>query len=187
MSKHRSLKNILAWKIRRQFIARPLKYGEDVGLDEPVVVAGLFSTASGLGRAARGTFDALRELGVKCQALDLSPVFGVSDLTCTYPTIKQIPHSRTGTLIIHLNGPELLDGLYAMRMFRPKRWRVIGYWSWELPELPDSWKLPSNFLTEIWTLSDYCKRAIEQKTNIPVRVVPPYLNTKAQETHHPTS
>jgi len=158
-------------------LARPAPHKMQMDASDPIVVAGLFQTGNGIGRAARGTYAALQDLNVNCLAYDLSDTFGVRDLQSDIPLISELPNSRRGTLILHLNGPETLDGLYAMKNFRFRKWRTIGYWSWELASLPESWKPATRFLSEIWTLSEFCKNAIEASIDKPVRVVPPYLKS----------
>jgi glycosyltransferase involved in cell wall biosynthesis len=48
----------------------------------------------------------------------------------------------------------------------------IGYWVWELPRLPDDWIVAADFVHEIWTPSNFCRRAIEATVGRPIRVIP---------------
>ena len=95
MTKPKPIKNWLAWQYRERRLARPARSGASTGT-EPIIVAGLFSTANGIGKAARGTYMALRSLGIKCQALDLSDYFQLRDLAFLHPTIETLPSSPGG-------------------------------------------------------------------------------------------
>jgi len=44
----------------------------------------------------------------------------------------------------------------------------IGYWAWELDDLPDEAKIYFNFLDEIWVPSNYCAESISKSSPLPV-------------------
>lgn len=140
----------------------------------PLVVAGLFRAASGIGKAARATCLALEEAGIEFTAIDLSERFGQCDLGPTGPEAP-FPRSPTGTLILHVNAPETEPALLALRHFRRPGWRRIGVWVWETSEAPASWGRPSQLLSEIWTPSEFSKSAIEPIAQCPVKTVPHYV------------
>lgn len=48
----------------------------------------------------------------------------------------------------------------------------IGFWHWELPELPDAWVGSFDYLDEIWVPTRFVQEAINQKTSIPVLRMP---------------
>lgn len=50
----------------------------------------------------------------------------------------------------------------------------VGYWLWELPELPDEYCLGLNIFQEIWSASGFCTAALEKKIVIPSLTVPLY-------------
>ncbi|MBV8397465.1 MAG: glycosyltransferase [Acetobacteraceae bacterium] len=50
--------------------------------------------------------------------------------------------------------------------------RIIGYWAWELPEIPQVWQLGARFVHEAWAPSDFSARAVEPLLPGRVRVVP---------------
>ncbi len=49
----------------------------------------------------------------------------------------------------------------------------IGYWLWELPELPEAFHGSFSYLDEVWVSSDYGRDAIARVSPIPVVKVPP--------------
>jgi glycosyltransferase involved in cell wall biosynthesis len=50
--------------------------------------------------------------------------------------------------------------------------RIIGYWAWELPRLPDGWQASLRYLHEIWVPSTFTRDAVSAATDKPVHVVP---------------
>lgn len=47
----------------------------------------------------------------------------------------------------------------------------IGFWAWELPDFPDSYRPSVDLVDEIWTISDFCREAISKSSSAPVRKV----------------
>lgn len=139
----------------------------------PIIVAGYLGTASGLGESARLCLKALRALGLEAYGWDLSG-----------PRLRQPCNSRWqgesyrgtipngATLIIHVNPPVLPLALFTMGLSLPARCRVIGYWAWELPTVPASWRKSLRFVHEVWVPSRFTAAAIEAIATVPVRVVP---------------
>ena len=172
----RHLKHRVARVVRRTFISRPNRQMTPSLSEDPIVVAGLFSTGSGIGQSARACYRALERAGINCFALDLSPKFNQVDLISDIPTIDTLPPGREGTIILHLNGPETQHGLYHAGLLLGRKWRVIGYWAWELQEPPHGWARAAQHLSEIWTPSEFVKNSIGAIVDVPVRVVPHYIS-----------
>ncbi len=158
----------LAWRLRSLTLAPPVKRRP---VDGPVVVAGLFRAASGLGRAVRGCADALESHGVSVLRVDLSGQFGQEDLPPD-PRLAAPPKQALGTLIVHVNAPETDWALVALGHYRPRRWRIVGAWVWETPSPPASWRAASRRLSEIWAPSRFAADAIASVADAPVAVVP---------------
>lgn len=49
----------------------------------------------------------------------------------------------------------------------------IGYWPWELPEMPSFWRGAYELVDEVWAASRYTAAAFRHSSPIPVRVLPP--------------
>ena len=156
----------LLWRLRDAVFAPPAP--DAVG---PLVVAGLFRAASGVGQAARTLADSLEDAGVQPARVDLSPVFGQVDLGPD-PQCGPMPDARTGTLILHVNAPETDRALLALRRFRPQRWRIIGAWVWETSRAPEAWRRTSRRLSEIWAPSGFAAEAVRSTSDAPVLVAP---------------
>jgi glycosyltransferase involved in cell wall biosynthesis len=58
-----------------------------------------------------------------------------------------------------------------------RRRRIIGYWAWELPLAPDTWRACLPFMHEIWATShftaDALRKLLPRPHEITVRAVPP--------------
>ena len=134
--------------------------------DAPVVIAGLFSTANGIGEAARATYRALSAADLRPIAIDLSQPLAPVDLKSDIPC-QAMPDSNHGTLILQLNGPETMAALQHLGMNRGRNWYTIGYWAWELPTFPEDWNRAFRFLSEIWTISAFTEAALKTHPDVP--------------------
>lgn len=142
---------------------------------KPVTVAGLLSTTTGLGEAARLCLGALTSLGVPTRSIDLSAAFDQADMPGGAPVTAPPPPpaaGEAGTLIVHINSPYLPFALWHIGRQRVRGRRVVGYWAWELPGVPASWRRGLPFVHEIWALSRFTADAIAPIATQPVRVVP---------------
>jgi len=136
------------------------------GRDTPLVVAGLFRTANGIGEGARGTYAALVAMGLSPIAVDLSEQLALVDLETDIP-LQPMPQDKEGVLILQLNGPEIIAGLQHLGMKRGRKWYTIGYWAWELTVFPKGWNRAFPFLSEIWAISEFTADAIRQHPEAP--------------------
>lgn len=134
--------------------------------DAPLVVAGLFSTANGIGEAARATWRALHAAGLSPIAVDLSQHLALMDMACDIPC-QAMPKDAEGTLILQLNGPETQAAIHHLGLRRGRAWHTIGYWAWELPNFPADWDKAFPYLSEIWTISEFSANALRQNSNAP--------------------
>jgi glycosyltransferase involved in cell wall biosynthesis len=50
--------------------------------------------------------------------------------------------------------------------------RIVGYWAWELPRIPEHWLPALAEVDEVWTPSRFVADAVREFTKKPVRVVP---------------
>jgi glycosyltransferase involved in cell wall biosynthesis len=77
-----------------------------------------------------------------------------------------------GTVILHFNPDHLRPTLTLMGRRRLRGKRIIGYWAWELPRIPDHWIESLDQVDEVWTPSRFVAEAVRPFTRKPVRVVP---------------
>jgi glycosyltransferase involved in cell wall biosynthesis len=136
----------------------------------PVAIAGLFSTMSGIGEGARLAYEALEAAGMMPTAFDISAALGQAELEG--PPRRPIVPGSGGTLIVHHNAPYLPHALWALGHARVRGRRVVGYWAWEFPRIPDLWLPSLRYLHEIWVPSELTRVAVSAATDLPVHVVP---------------
>lgn len=132
-----------------------------------MVVAGMFRAASGIGRSARACADALERYGQAPICVDLSDVFDQVDLPADRD-LSPMPQTRSGTLLLHFNGPETERALLSLKLEPKAAWRIIGVWAWELSVAPLEWRIGAKYLSEIWTPSQFVTDTISTIVDIPV-------------------
>lgn len=83
--------------------------------------------------------------------------------------------------IIHINPHEL--GL-AFQQLGKSVWDTrynIGFWAWELEELPDEWLPCFRCLNEVWAPSEFTAKSIRAKTKLPVVSVPYHVDVSIEK------
>lgn len=133
-------------------------------------VVGYFEAELGIGQSARLVVDAIEGAGGSC---------------ATYSYYRH--HSRAGHKFRHrgqalgcypfpidivcLNGDMLpyFAGEHAGTMGRRY---TVGFWHWELEELPPGYVHALGFLDEVWVGSEFTRKAVAASTNKPVVTVP---------------
>jgi glycosyltransferase involved in cell wall biosynthesis len=137
-----------------------------------VAVAGELSRASGLGENARLMVLGLQHLGIPHWPIDVAPLLpgASSDLPVAASGERPPPGAP---LVLHVNPPLLPLTLLRLRRGLARGRRVIGYWSWELPEAPTDWRVGARFVHEVWVLTPFVAAALDPLLPGKVRVVPP--------------
>ena len=134
----------------------------------PLAVAGFFGTSSGLGQSARLCHQALTLLGHDPVTHDVSGWFGNADMACE---ASRSIEGEGGTLIVHVNGPELPKALAILGRRAVLHTKVIAYWAWELPSPPSGWTRALPFVHEVWAPSAFTADSLKS-LGCPVRTVP---------------
>jgi glycosyltransferase involved in cell wall biosynthesis len=78
-------------------------------------------------------------------------------------------------LIVHVNAPMLPLALLRLPRAVTRRRPIIGYWAWELQEVPPEWRPALSCVSQIWVPSRFTAAAMEPLAPSRVRVVPPPL------------
>ena len=130
---------------------------------EPIVIVGPISSATGLGEGARLAMRALRDQGLDVRGVDVSPVMLGGDPAEPIDPGLPVP-AGPGTVILHVNAP--LAPLALLMLGRPalRGKRIIGYFAWELPDLPDDWIAALDHVHEIWVPSRFTADAFRRHT-----------------------
>ncbi|MES1201878.1 MAG: glycosyltransferase family 4 protein [Pseudomonadota bacterium] len=113
----------------------------------PVTISGFFSDPRGVAQAARLSAEMLEAAGIKVVRHDIGALLAGA--------MPPPPPGDGGVLLLHANPPEAAP---LLRAWPPHTWATryrIGYWVWELPLPPPSWRTPLPWLDEIWTPSRF--------------------------------
>lgn len=159
----------LLWHVVTRRGRANLKRVSDAGTIEPgpVVISANISDLTGIGRAGRLTVAAAGTWGVPILAHDIP----------ADPRALEVPRDLPpgGLWLAHCNPPEVMallsqdnEHLWATR-YR------VGYWAYELAQLPRLWAEAIPFFHEIWTPSSFVAEAVERargNARTIIRVVP---------------
>ena len=119
-----------------------------------IAVGGELNRPSGLGEGARLMLHGLAELGVPCWALQPG----------------QLPPPGAA-IVMHVTAPGMPLALLRLGRAALRGRRIIGYWAWELPVVPDIWRAGLPFVHEVWAPSGFSAAALRSLAP-GVRVVP---------------
>jgi glycosyltransferase involved in cell wall biosynthesis len=139
-----------------------------------VNLVGYIRAESGLGAAARGMASALECAGIPFNIINLESG-NYSRHTDHSWSHKEVLHSDYDVTVVCVNP----DQSFHLRTHVPanvltERY-VIGYWFWELPELPDEWLADLALTDEVWAASRFIGDAVSSKASVPVASIPPVV------------
>ena len=140
-----------------------------------VVVAGLFGTTSGIGRAAELVALTLERDGHCVERVDLTDALGIP---VRRPSALKLPSDCTAidasdvVMVINPDRPNIFAPFDSEWLLRRC---LIGHWIWEIETLPKHWAKASDAFDEIWAPTDLVLDVI--RSDIPrfrgaMRVVP---------------
>jgi len=131
----------------------------------------------GLGQAARGIATALENADIPFNILNFeSGNRGRhGDMSWAH---KEVSDSDYDVTIIVVNP----DNIFNARSRLPNKIflnrYVIGYWFWELPNVPDEWLDAFSLVNEVWAASRFLHDAVALKCPVPVIHVPPVVEVR---------
>lgn len=142
-------------------------------------VVGYLHAELGVGESARSTIRAAQASGIKISAYDYR-------VGCPSRMLEALPdgvsnEEEYSINLCHVNadqslimyrslGPSFFSGKYN-----------IGYWYWELENLPEEWVDSFKVFNEIWTATRFCQEAVSRKSDIPVVRIPPSICPEVPE------
>jgi glycosyltransferase involved in cell wall biosynthesis len=129
--------------------------------DRVIVVAALGRT-NGIANGARLQWNALRQLGVDVELLDVTP-------SLRNPLFR-MPHRPGSAYVFHSGGPQTANLIGSVLPHVAKAYR-IAYWAWELPDPPD-WMDCDRNVDEIWTPSSFSQTSLMRLSMKPIHIVP---------------
>lgn len=146
-----------------------------------VNVIGFSNNVMGIGEDVRALVAALGRAGIQRTIVNvsLSKAFGTlashgfDVLRCDRPlfpiNVFALPPFETARLHVE-HGAQLFHGRYS-----------IGYWPWELTNLPEQWHSVFDLVDEVWASSEFLLDVYQKLTKKPVFHMPPYLNVPKPE------
>lgn len=138
-----------------------------------LAVAGELARASGLGEGARLMLHALGVLGVPSWPVRAGLMAEDDGLCAGGPGAESDATPPPGVpLLLHVNAPHLPAALLRLGRAMVRGRRVVGFWAWELPVAPGSWRAGVPFVHEAWVPSRFTAAAVEPLLPGRVRVVP---------------
>ncbi len=143
------------------------------GADKPsglgVTLVGYSQSEMGVGESVRLAFAALEACGVPVQVTTLSTNGAYPDKD---RKVKSTNSRRYKYSIVHVNADEFprvvresIGGDHAAT-------DRIAYWAWELERFPEQFSYSFQFCREIWTPSEFCRKAIAENCPLPVIRIP---------------
>jgi glycosyltransferase involved in cell wall biosynthesis len=142
-----------------------------MALREGATIVGYLRTESGMGELSRSTARALKAAGYPITTHD------VDDAPQRQFDLSLAHEDRGHPLpytVVHLNAPEAVRHARALEPLLRDR-HAIGYWAWELAELPDDWTEAFGLFREVWTCSIHAAGAIGRRAPVPVQAIWPAL------------
>jgi glycosyltransferase involved in cell wall biosynthesis len=125
----------------------------------------------GLGTAARGIAHALESAAVPFNVLNfehLNPSLHRDDSW----KHKEVNFSSYDFTILAVNPDNIVNAKAQVQKRLVRDRYTIGYWFWELPEIPDDWQSSFALVDEVWVASRFVQDAISLKSPVPVFRVP---------------
>ncbi|MEN3369784.1 MAG: hypothetical protein V7609_1927 [Verrucomicrobiota bacterium] len=125
----------------------------------------------GLGTAARGVARALEAAKVP---------FNILNFEHSNPSLhrdeswrhKEVNFSSYDFTLLAINPDNLANAHERVQRKFVKDRYTIGYWFWELSEIPDQWQASFSLVDEVWAASRFVQEAISRKSPVPVFRVP---------------
>jgi glycosyltransferase involved in cell wall biosynthesis len=142
-----------------------------LSLSRGATVVGYLRTESGMGELSRSMIRALRAVDYPITTVDIDDAPQRQfDLSVAH---EDQGHPLPFT-IVHANAPEAVR--HAVRLAPWLRGRyAIGYWAWELQDLPENWEEGFAMFREVWTCSIHAAAAISRAAPCPVQAMWPAL------------
>ncbi len=142
-----------------------------------IYVAGEFAQCSGIAESARLYAEQKKQEGFDTALIDIT--IGTLRPSCFFlkkngaaGTASPVGGSDGGTVVIHANPPRFHLALCRLGKHFLSNKRIVGYWAWELQELPSIWKHALQYVDAIEVPSRFVQDAISPYTDKPVTVVP---------------
>jgi glycosyltransferase involved in cell wall biosynthesis len=137
-----------------------------------VNLLGYLDTESGVGETGRGFAALLQAGGVPHALLNIEQ----SWLRRGDRRLRGFTHARPYAINLVVANPDQLPAIYRQFGLRRGAAYDVGFWAWELPAFPRAlFGEALGLVDEIWTHSEFCRRAFATASTVPVEKVVPAL------------
>lgn len=139
--------------------------------DTPIEVIGFFESYSGIGESARLCALSLRDSGFKVKCTSVEAVYRKT-AAFSWP-LDGFYHGddKPSIRIFHLNPPMLPPAIFSLGFNAYKQSYNIGYWAWELEDIPSEWQSAVKYVNAVMTPSTFTTKAVKKHTHTPVMTV----------------
>jgi glycosyltransferase involved in cell wall biosynthesis len=158
-------------------LVAPRREQPRLGAPDGIIVAGELTRASGLGEGARLMLRGLSALGVPAWPVDVGRFLPAHRADLPPPGAPAGPPPVGATLVLHVNPPLLPLVLARLPRALTRDRRIVGYWSWELPQVPAEWRPGARFVHAAWVPSRFTADSVAHLTGAPISVVRPPIAT----------
>lgn len=150
---------------------------ESSDLQQGVNLIGYTRAEMGIGEGARSDAKALdaadEPFGIIC--FQSGNPSRMTDLSWQHKEMDAAPYDVT---LLHINPDHAFQAISELPSeFFNGHYRV-GYWAWELPEIPESWVETFVHFDEIWVPSNFVQDAVAMRSPIPVIRIPHAIEVK---------
>jgi glycosyltransferase involved in cell wall biosynthesis len=125
----------------------------------------------GLGSAARGLAMAMDSANIPFNVINFEHANPGQHRDNSWRH-KESEHSSYDFTILAVNPDNLTNARARAQKELVRERYTIGYWFWELPEIPDAWLPSFSLVDEVWAASRFVQDAISVKSPVPVIRVP---------------
>jgi hypothetical protein len=124
-----------------------------------LTIVGYLADGTGVSAAAHASARACAAANIPFELVDARPL--------------EPARGKYAASLLHVNADQttIVAGLLGRSFFAHRY--TIGYWAWELDELPSAFDEAFDVVDEIWALSSFVQRAVAARSPVPVVTMPP--------------
>jgi glycosyltransferase involved in cell wall biosynthesis len=140
-------------------------------LESGLNIVGYIRSEHGVGESARRSAHAASAAGLPFCACDFNAgnPHRTGDQTWAHRLAAQ---NRFGVNLLHVNADQMPVARRVLgEAFFAGRYN-IGYWHWELPELPEEWLPSFRLVDEVWVPTRFVQDAVAARSPVPVIRIP---------------
>lgn len=134
----------------------------DPGLAPGLNLIGYFESPTGVGESARALARAAESAGIPIARIEASALEDGPPAVAPFAVNLFHVNAEAAAAAVELCGPRVHRGRAN-----------VAYWYWETETFPARWRDRFAYFDELWVASEFCRRALDAVSPIPVAVVAP--------------